>query len=115
MQEVCDTCHVGYAVTPDNAKLALFISYPPANHVITTCGCGATEIIYLGGKTIVQLMKSGKFNITLNDEPTAERREAANDTWGNARGKAAGNDLPHPPRAWLRQLHDDLRTFGNGS
>jgi hypothetical protein len=114
MQEVCATCHVGYVVTPANAELALFINYPPANHVIATCGCGAQEIIYLGGKTIMKLMDTGKFNIKLSDEPTSERRDSANRTWDNARGKAAGDQLPQPPRAWLRQLHDDLRTFGGG-
>lgn len=113
MREVCDTCHVGYAVTPANSKLALFISYPLANHVLTTCGCGALEIIYLGAKTIVQLMDTGRFKIVLNDEPTPERREAANITWDGARRRAAGADLPHPPRAWIRQLHDDLRVFGS--
>ena len=114
MREVCDTCHVDYVVTPANAELALFISYPPANHIITTCGCGATEIIYMGGKTIVQLMDTGTFNITLSDEPTPERREAADHTWEAARGTVARDDLPQPPRAWLRQLHDDLRAFGSG-
>lgn len=113
MHEVCDTCHVGYVMTPANTKLALFIGYPLANHVVTTCGCGANEIIYLGAKTIVRLMDTGKFNILLSDEPTPERRDAANLTWNGARGTAAGDDLPHPPRAWLRQLHDDLRIFGS--
>jgi hypothetical protein len=113
MQEICDTCHAGYEVTPANARLALFIGYPPANHLIATCSCGATEIIYMGGKSIMQLMDSGKFSIILSNEPTSERREAADHTWENARGTAAGDDLPHPPREWLRQLHDDLRTFGN--
>ena len=112
MQEICATCHPGYAVTPTNAQLALFIGYPPANHVIATCECGATEIIYMGGKSIKALMDSGKFNIILNNEPTAARREAANHTWGNARGAVAGDDPPHPPREWLRKMHDDLRTFG---
>ena len=114
MQEMCATCHVGYAVTPANAQLAPFIGYPPANHVIATCECGATEIIYTGGKSIMALMDSGKFNIILNNEPTAERREAANHTWGSAPGAVAGDDLPHPPHEWLRQMHDDLRTFGGG-
>lgn len=113
MREVCDTCHVGYLMTPANTKLALFISYPLANHVISTCGCGAKEIIYLGAKAIVRLMHTGKFKIMLSDEPTPERRNAADVTWADARVGVTGDDLPHPPRAWLRQLHDDLRTFGS--
>lgn len=115
MEENCATCHADYAVTPANTTLALFINYPPANHIVATCGCGAKEIIYLGGKGIMALMDTGRFSIMVSEEPTPERREAADHTWSTARRTshvAAEDELPHPPQAWLRQLHDDLRTFG---
>lgn len=115
MMETCETCHKDYLVTPKTAKLALFISYPPANHVVATCSaCGATEIIYVTANVIMKLMVKNEFPIVLGDEPTDDRRDRADRTWLAAR-PAVEPELPHPPREWLVQLHDDLRTYGGQS
>jgi len=115
MTETCETCHKDYVVTPKTAKLALFISYPPANHVVARCtSCGATEIIYVTANVIMKLMVRNEYAIVLGDEPTEERRNRADRTWLAAR-PVVEPELPLPPRAWVVQLHDDMRTYGGQS
>jgi hypothetical protein len=116
MRETCRTCHTRYEVTPDNAKLALFMSYPPANHVVAICsGCGATEHIYLSPVGIMKLMGKARFPIVLDDKPSAERRRSADIAWDMFDARQKSEELPEAPRAWLRELHDTLREFGNES
>jgi len=115
MTETCETCHKDYAVSPKTAKLALFISYPPANHVLATCSsCGTTEIIYVTAKVIMKLMDRNEYAILLDDEPTEERRDRADRTWLAALPPVEP-ELPYPPRDWVIQLHDDIRAYGGQS
>ena len=125
MQENCAACKSEYDVTPHNAGLVMFLGYPPASHVVATCTqCQRVEVIYVSSKVMVELAAAGEgqFPLTLRDQPTLDRRAAADAAW--ARLAPARSDeveeepvleLPQAPREWVRRLHDDLREFGRRS
>jgi hypothetical protein len=106
-------------MTPENTKVAIFMSYPAANHLATVCGgCHEVETIYISPASIMRIMSTAKFNVILGDEPSEERKAAADFTWANRNaipGDVVHDGLPELPREWLRQLHDDLRAFGSAS
>jgi hypothetical protein len=120
MNENCASCKTDYEVTPQNAGLVVFLGYPPASHLVATCThCELVEVIYVTTKVLLQLATGeGQFPITLRDQPTDDRRAAADAAWSRLGSNlsdgvgAMALDLPEPPRDWVRQLHDDLREFG---
>ncbi|WP_270889500.1 hypothetical protein [Pedococcus sp. 5OH_020] len=120
MNENCATCHHDYEVTPQNGGIVLFLDYERANHVLASCpNCKAVEVIYLRSAAVVELLSRAQFPLVVQDKPTAERREAADSCWGRFESvhaqderRKAWDELPEAPREWVRQLHDDLRSWG---
>lgn len=121
MQENCAACKNEYQVTPQNAGLVMFLGYPPASHVVATCThCQRVEVIYVSSSVLVELAAEGdgQFPLTLRDQPTEDRRAAADAAWARVAPRRPDPcvevvlDLPQAPRDWVRQLHDDLREFG---
>jgi hypothetical protein len=124
MIETCAECRQGYEVTPVNSGIVLYLLYPPANHLLATCPhCQSIAVIYMKAAVVMDLIKLGTFSLVVEDNPTPDRRAAADACWRrgtDAQGRSAstlvaGSDLPEAPREWLRQLHDDLRQFGRAS
>ena len=124
MNESCSACGAEYEVTPENAGLVMFLGYPPASHVVATCThCQCVEVIYASSTDLVQLAAEGEgeFPLTLRDQPTDDRRAAADAAWAQFAASPSDQDddlvldLPEAPRDWMRQLHDDLREFGRRS
>jgi hypothetical protein len=123
MNESCAACGGEYEVTPDNAGLVMFLGYPAASHVVATCThCQGVEVIYLSSADLVKLAAEGEgqFPLTLRDQPTDDRRAAADAAWAQVAASPSDDDdlvleLPEAPRDWMRQLHDDLRRFERGS
>lgn len=114
MHENCDSCHKDYAFTKDTARLVLFLNYLRASHVEAKCpNCGAKEIIYLTTQSFLHVLEECKLGIAFGLEPTDERREACDATWG----EEAKEDEIEPPKEisvphWmLRELFDDLRNW----
>src|SRR5689334_10583533 len=109
MRETCDRCHQEYTVTPENTKVVIFMSYPAANHLATVCGgCHEAETIYVTPSSIMRLMSTAKFNVILADEPSEERKAAADVTWASLDaipGDVVRDGLPEVPGEWLRQLN----------
>lgn len=123
MNENCAACKSDYEVTPENAGLVMFLGYPPASHIVATCThCQRVEVIYVSSSVMVKLAADGEgqFPLTLRDQPTQDRRSAADAAWARltpSRDEVEEVlvELPQAPRDWVRQLHDDLRAFGRQS
>jgi hypothetical protein len=124
MNESCAACKTDYEVTPQNAGLVMFLGYPPASHIVATCThCQRVEVIYVSSTVLVKLAAEGEgqFPLTLRDQPTDDRRAAADAAWARVATSQLDADedlvldLPEAPRDWMRQLHDDLREFGRRS
>jgi hypothetical protein len=121
VNESCAACKTEYEITPQNAGLVMFLGYPPASHVVATCSnCQRVEVIYVSSKVMVELAAAGdgQFPLTLRDQPTEDRRAAADAAWARLTPCPSDEDddlvldLPQAPRDWVRRLHDDLREFG---
>ena len=117
MFENCDACHRDYAFAPETAKLVLFLNYLKASHVEAHCpNCGVMEIIYTTPQSFLHILQECHLGVSFGYEPTAERREACDVTWGSQGDdddevvytSEAEADVPH----WmLRELFDQLRDY----
>lgn len=116
VHENCDTCQVDYDITPDNARLILFLDYLRASHIEATCTNGHTEIIYVTTQVFLQVLMDAGLNIAFGLVPTDERRAACDATFDGL----VLDELVYtseteidPPHYMLRELYDQLREFEN--
>lgn len=135
MMENCGACRNDYVLTAANAGVVVYLGYLPASHVWATCThCQARETIYCAPAALADLTRDQGFVVVIETEPSAERRTAADAAWGKYRearrapstdgaygahgaadgGRGVSVELSELPRDWMRQLHDDLRSFGSG-
>lgn len=119
VHENCATCNTDYDITSSNAKLILFLNYLRASHVEADCtNCGAKEIIYVTTHGFMQILAECHLGVSFGLDPTPERREACDITWGNAENPKDDvvytSETPveiDPPHWMLRELFDELRDY----
>lgn len=126
MHDNCDDCGQDYDFDPSKDVLVLYLQEHRCNHVLATCPhCGGTTRIFIIPESFMGVLEL-KLPLRIAPEPDEDVLSLARELYGDTfdagedadvkwrrRDKTEQPRPPDIPRDWIRQLMDDLRTFGS--
>ena len=113
----CSQCGWQYKFQRGSCDVYVFIEHPQCNHVDAVCPkCGYKTRIYISSDAVLHFLEVRKLKLCIGPRASEELQEEADSMWEQALAQdtpeGVERDLDEVPEDLLRELHDDLRRFG---